>query len=172
MPTLRFLLNLQSQVHGILKEVRFLSQNLRPSIIEHLGLLPAIESLANGLCKNHGVELRFVLKGEAVRFKPEVELSLYRIIQEALNNILRHAKASRVELMLDFNEDTATFVIQDNGRGMQEPTRPFHDYLRQGKLGLIGMSERVKLIGGKMQLASSSEGTALMITLPPEGLSI
>ncbi|PHJ39553.1 ATPase [Desulforamulus profundi] len=173
MPAIRFLLNLQSQIQSVLKEVRYLSQNLRPSILEHLGLLPAIESLTEGLNKHQGVEAGFMVKGKAARFQPEIELSLFRIMQEALNNILRHAEATRVEVILEFKEDGVLLTVQDNGKGMQELPQSFYEFLKQGKLGLIGMSERVKLFGGKLQLASTpGNGTILTITLPPGCLLI
>ena len=173
MTTMRFLLGIQSQVQTVIKEVRYLSQNLRPSILEHLGLIPAIEFLSNGIKLRTGMNVCLTIHGEAVRYTAEVEVSLFRIIQEALNNITRHARATQIKINLDFRPVECQVIIQDNGIGMDKAQLSFQKNLSQSKLGLIGISERVKLIGGQLDVISDrGKGTLIKIILPREGLSI
>ena len=170
MPYTRFLLQLTEQLKSVIKEVRHLSSNLRPSILDHLGLLPSLDYLAEELRKNYGIRTRLEVKGPLHRFQPEVEVSIFRIIQEALNNVARHAEASRVDISIQFGRDTARFVVRDNGIGISGFPEVKAILLSNRKLGLAGMFERAKLINAEIVLETApGEGTVIYISVPIAG---
>src|SRR5262249_28107390 len=132
-----------------LEEVRKLAVELRPTTLDHLGLVAALE----WYCREHAQRLDAVVEfhseGLAGRLHPECELWIYRVDQEALTNIVRHAGASRVEIGLLFRDDAVELAVRDNGVGfdVREATST-----RERGLGLFGMRERVELIGGTFSI--------------------
>jgi PAS domain S-box-containing protein len=158
-----FLKDLQAQLnHGVRGVHRFV-QDLRPSLLDDLGLIPALRSLMKDLQESDGVTTGLEVLGEVRRFSPEVELLLFRIVQEAVNNIRRHAQASEAQVVMEFTEDRTKVTISDNGRGFELSGR-VDNLPRSGKLGLAGMHERVRLLGGTLQLQSTpSKGTTLIV---------
>ena len=162
---LKLLESLQRQTDAILEGVRRFSQDLRLSILDDLGLLPALESLADDLTKQ-GIATNVRIVGEARRNSPEVELALFRIAQEALSNVWRHSQASRAELTLEFSDTKLVMFIRDNGSGFEMPQR-LGDLASTGKLGLLGMQERARLIGATLTLQSESRvGTTVTVEVP------
>jgi two-component system sensor histidine kinase DegS len=140
-------------------------QNLRPSLLDDLGLIPALRSLTKNLEKDN-INAVFTFLGEERRFTGEVELSLFRIVQEALNNIRKHARASAASVVVELTRSTIQVTITDNGRGFTLPDS-MDDLPRDGKLGLMGMQERTWLLGGTMEIKSKSgEGTTLVFHVP------
>jgi len=106
-----------------------------------------------------------VLGGER-RFSPEVESLLFRIVQEALNNIRRHAQASEAQVVMEFAEDRTKVTISDNGRGFELSGR-VDDLPRSGKLGLAGIQERARLLGGSLDVKSEpSKGATIVVEAP------
>jgi signal transduction histidine kinase len=104
--------------------------------------------------------------GDEKRFPPEFESSLFRIVQEALNNIRRHAKATEATVVIDFSGNKVKVAISDNGRGF-ELAGGVDDLPRSGKLGLVGMQERARLLGGTLEVQSKpSKGTTIIIEVP------
>lgn len=151
---------LRQMVTAALEEVRRLSRALRPSYLEELGLIPALETLA----REAGAT--FHVTGTPHRLKPEHELALYRIAQEALSNIRRHARASHIRVDFQFNEAEVKLRIQDNGLGFEVPSS-LNDLTRTGHFGLMGMHERAQLIGGQLALVSApNAGTTITVTVP------
>jgi PAS domain S-box-containing protein len=146
-----------------LEGVRRFSQDLRPSILDDLGLVPALEWLITDLEKSYGIAAKITTGGRRHRLVPETELAVFRIAQEVLSNIRRHSQASEVEMSLDFSADALTLVISDNGRGFDIPDRT-SDLAISGKLGIIGMRERARLVGGTL-IVQSEEGTGTTVTL-------
>ncbi|OGO07868.1 MAG: hypothetical protein A2Y92_00955 [Chloroflexi bacterium RBG_13_57_8] len=140
-------------------------QNLRPSLLDDLGLIPALRSLTNNI-KDANMEVAFSIVGEEKRFTGETELSLFRIVQEALNNIRKHARASRADVVIEYSGDGIKLTVQDNGRGFNAGDA-LDDFQHNGKLGLLGMQERVWLLGGTMEIVSvPGEGTTLRFNIP------
>ena len=155
--------NFYERVRDILQEVRRFSRDLRPSILDDLGLIPALEWLTQELKSNYGIETGLVKTGEERRLAPEAELLFFRIVQESLTNVVKHAKASQAEVKVEFAEKKVTVTITDNGVGFSPP-RTVGGLLHDGKLGLAGMEERVHLLGGKLQIASEhGQGTTIRI---------
>lgn len=154
------------QIRDVLGEVRRFSRDLRPSILDDLGLLPALEWATGELQKEYGVETAFKVVGSERRFSPEAELILFRIVQEALRNIAKHAQASKAEVKVEFEKQKVRVAISDDGVGFQLPEN-LGELLHSGKLGLAGMQERVQLLGGNLKLKSKvGKGTAIVATAP------
>ncbi len=170
MTYIRFLLQLSEEIKSIIREVRHLSSNLRPSILDHLGLLPSVQYITDEFEKTYGIKIYLEILGNPYRFLPEAEVSIFRIIQEALQNIVRHAAATKVEVIFEFGKETTTFVIRDNGKGIDDLPLLVDELPRQGKLGLAGMFERVELVKGKMTLQTCpGNGTIITVTIPVSG---
>ena len=154
---------LRDLVVKTLQDVRRLAVELRPAALDDFGLVPALERLRDTVSEQSGVsvDLRSQLGRE--RLPAETETALYRIVQEALTNILKHASATRVTVRLSRDERSVSLVVQDDGRGFDPES------VRQGGLGLIGMRERVALLGGRLTVESSEgAGTMLRAEVPPQ----
>ena len=145
-------------------QVRQLSHELRPTILEEMGLLPAIRFLAEGVTARTGVSITVVGDSE---FSPAPLLSatLYRIIQEAFTNVTRHAKATHVHVTIQQELQTLRCSVKDNGIGFDMSSRQART--GEGGLGLIGIRERLNSVGGDFVLRSTLGcGTELVITMP------
>jgi two-component system sensor histidine kinase DegS len=157
---------LREQIDMILEGVRRFSQDLRPSILDDLGLLPALEWLASDLTDHFGISIGVAVLGAERRFSSEVELLLFRIAQEALRNVWRHSGASRAWVVVEFDEGKTILTIRDNGKGFELPKR-VSDLASTGKLGLAGMDERARLLGGSLRLQSElGKGTTATVEVP------
>jgi len=153
-------------IRDVVREVRRFSRDLRPSILDDLGLLPALEWLTGELTKEYGVETRLKVTGSECRFSPEAELVLFRIVQEALRNIAKHAQASRAEVKVEFDKHRVRATISDNGIGFELP-QSLGDLVQTGKLGLAGMQERIQLLGGSLRLKPEvGKGTTIVADVP------
>ncbi len=144
-------------VHTVISE-------LRPAALDDLGLRPAIEALAERHAALHGAEVVCELElpdpvERAPRLAPEVETTVYRLVQEALNNVAKHAKASSVRVGVSASNGSVTVEVVDDGTGfdVSDPSTGF---------GLAGMRERMMLAGGSLTVESGSSGTAVRATLP------
>ena len=154
---------LREQTNRILEGVRRFSQDLRPSILDDLGLLPALEWLTSDLSQHFGIAIATAVVGPERRFSLEAELLLFRIAQEALRNVWRHSDASRAWVTVEFDEGKATLTITDNGKGFELPRR-LEDLASDGKLGLAGMQERAQLLGGSFTIQSEpGKGTVITV---------
>jgi signal transduction histidine kinase len=155
----------KKQIELAIQEMRRFARDLRPSILDDLGLLPAIDLLSDEL-EQRGIVTSFRTIGEAKRLSPEVEVMLFRIAQEATTNIWRHAQASAAELVIQFGEGSVSLSIKDNGKGFGTPLKP-GNMANSGKLGLAGMHERAKLLGGTLRLHSGpGRGTIVNVEVP------
>jgi PAS domain S-box-containing protein len=162
-PVVDSLKKLHEMADSSLEGVRRFSQDLRPSILDDLGLVPALEWLITELENNYEIATKVNITGKRKRLTPEIELTVFRIVQEVLSNIRRHSRAASVEVRLDFGADALTLVIIDNGEGFDIPTRT-SDLALSGKLGIIGMRERARLVGGTM-IVQSEKGSGTTVTL-------
>jgi len=153
-------------IKDTLQEVRQFSRDLRPSILDDLGLLPALEWVTEDLRNTYWIEVDLKVLGNERRLFPETELLLFRIVQEALRNIAKHAKATRAEVKVKFAEDRVAVTVSDNGMGF-EPPESLGGLPSTGKLGLAGMQERVQLLGGRLELKSEpGKGTTIFVEAP------
>jgi PAS domain S-box-containing protein len=161
-----YLKDMQEKINKGVAEVHRFSQALRSSVLDDLGLLPAIRSLLKGLQDAEGTKTELIVKGEERRYSPEIETMLFRIVQEAVNNIRKHAKSPDARVSIDFGDDKVVITIADNGQGF-DPDRSQADFLRNGKLGLSGIRERARLLGGSVIVTPVlGKGTTLTVTVP------
>ena len=157
---------LRDQSDQILEGVRRFSRDLRPPVLDDLGLLPALKWLATSLEEQDGAAVSFSVLGEPHRLPDETELALFRIAQEALNNVGKHSEASAVELTMDFRSGGLRMMIADDGKGFELP-HSAGDLAACGKLGLMGMQERARLLGGTLTVHSEpGEGTRIEVSVP------
>ena len=164
--TTAFLKELQEQLNKTLQGIRRFTQELRPSMLDDLGLLATLRWQVSDLEKQSGVEVRLTVIGIERRFSAEMELTIFRIVQEALRNVEKHAQASKVEVKIEFCEGKTKISIGDNGKGF-DSGRSLADLPREGKLGIAGMEERVRLLNGNMRIESKPDkGTKVMIEVP------
>lgn len=162
----RFLWNIREEIRTVLQEVRHFSRDLRPAILDDLGLIPALEWLVGELKKEYGIRIKLAVDGNERRFPTEVELALFRIIQEALRNVGKHSLAPEAQVKLKLDQGRTVVTIEDNGRGFNPPQN-LMELSRQGKLGLIGMQERARLLGGCLQVKSElGRGTTIILEVP------
>ena len=141
-------------------ELRALISELRPATLDQLGLVAALEDLAERVGHEGGLELEADLKIDAGRLDAELETVVYRLVQEALNNVVKHSGAGRAQLQIDATAGTLALLVADDGNG-------FDLAERHGGFGLSGMRERVELAGGELQIVSSpGHGTRVMASVP------
>jgi PAS domain S-box-containing protein len=160
---------IQDRIDEVLDGVRRFSQDLRPSVLDDLGLLPALQWLTTEMQKRFGITLSTEVTGKERRLSADVELLLFRIAQEALRNVWRHSEATESHLVIEFEDSLVRLSVRDNGKGFSVPERA-GDLAKQGKLGLAGMEERARLLGGKLELKSRpGEGAVVMVEIPVEG---
>ncbi len=156
---------LLGQTNNIIEGLRRLSQDLRPAALDRLGLLPALKRLASDVTAHSGIETEVRVTGVERRLPAEVELVLFRITQEALRNIWKHAQATSADITVEFAEGKTKVTVNDNGQGFD--VRQVMGGLEHGKLGLAGMMERTKLLGGTLAVSSElGKGTTLTAELP------
>ncbi len=162
---------LQQRIEDALQEVRRFSRDLRPSVLDDLGLLPALRGLLSDL-QGSGIATELNISGNRRRLAPDIELALFRIVQEALNNVNRHAHASKVVIDVEFGEAWVKVDVRDDGQGF-EPLESPGDFAYGGKFGLLGIKERVQLLRGQLQVQSSpGKGTTLSVEVPAQSLPI
>jgi len=143
--------------------VKRIATELRPSILDDLGLIAAIEWQAQQFQVRSGIEVHCMFTGDDVVLTSDQSTAVFRIFQEALTNVLRHAQASRVDVSV--SNDDAAFVlrISDNGRGLPGGTAAYG----RGSLGLLGMRERASLVGATVAVsAGAKRGTEVVVRVP------
>ena len=152
---------LYEQSYEIFVKIRRLAQDLRPPILDTLGLPLAIQTYCKEFTNRTKLPINLVLDQALPPFPDAYNVIIYRLLQEALNNIVKHAHASRIWVELNLEDDCINLTIQDNGRGLPV------DKGQTDGIGITGMKERLALVGGKLLLHSPAEkGTVLSATLP------
>jgi signal transduction histidine kinase len=154
------------------RDLGVLAWDLRPPALDDLGLAAALERLVRQWSDDHGIPVEFTASAHAERMDPLVETCLYRIAQEALHNVLKHARATRVVVSLTSNESGVELRVEDNGVGLSDDAglagdrhspRAVHDQ----RLGLISMRERAALADGTFEMRSAPrKGVAILVTIP------
>jgi two-component system sensor histidine kinase UhpB len=139
-------------VRQALEEVRRISQELRPELLDHLGLVSAVTELSTKFAGVSGIAVDRRFEPVLPPLSPEAELAIYRVAQESLTNVARHAEASRVELSLESGSSSVILRVVDDGRGMPDVVA------RDGSGGLRGMRERAILVGGALAIKPGRRG--------------
>jgi signal transduction histidine kinase len=148
----------------VCEQMRDLSHELHPAALERLGLVPALRKLAEGLGKRSGLEVSVV--GEVDGLPSSVEVGIYRVVQEALANVVRHAGASKAEVRLRQTENSVHCSIKDNGAGLKQE-EPESNAGYDSGLGLVGIYERVESLGGECHILSGDRaGMELSVGIP------
>ncbi len=153
-------------VEDALQQVRRLALALRPSLLDDLGLVPALQWIADQTAGREGFEVNVRADSTQPRLAPEIETACFRIAQETLTNIARHALATKVEVDLDHAGATLVLCLTDDGVGFDVPAMQLRAQAG-GSIGLLGMQERAMLIGGTLDIESSpGQGTTLRLVAP------
>lgn len=151
----------------VVEDVRRISNDLRPIILEDLGLPVALQAVCDDLASEMpAASVRYETQGEEMRLDPEVELTVFRVAQEALTNIRKHApEATQIDVKLCFELKEVSVSIKDNGPGLQNTDARM--LVQQGHLGVAGMQERARLFGGNVEISSTEGiGTVVILRLP------
>jgi signal transduction histidine kinase len=150
---------------AMIESVRRIASELRPSILDDLGLVEAIEWLGQQFQERTGIVCRCERHGDSVKLNAEQSTAAFRIFQEALTNILRHARPTRVDVSIRQGDGCFTLTIRDNGGGFIESSK--QDRL---SLGLLGMRERSLAVGGTLHIESAEgAGTTITLRIPTGG---
>ena len=148
------------------EEVRRFSRQLRPPVLDDLGLLPVLEWLTGEIKKMYEMEVSVVINGEQKRLQPDTELALFRIIQEALINAAKHAEVSSADVAIEYLADSVRISVTDRGVGFDQAGK-IGTLPREGKLGLAGIVERVQMLDGKVDINSvRGKGTTINVEIP------
>jgi signal transduction histidine kinase len=153
----------------VMTEMRRVSHELRPAILDELGLGEAVRALAQRMAKHAHLDIDCTCEGDVDGLmSADSKTACYRLVQEALNNVVRHANARRAEVMLRRDGERLTVTVTDDGRGIRyDPSAP--EAHRDGHFGLMGMQERIRAIGGKFQFGpppDRKQGTQIRAELP------
>ncbi len=155
---------ISTQSAQAISEVREIAYNLRPYLVDRLGLTKAISELLEKIEDNSALEIDEEIEDVDGLFENEAEISIYRIIQESLNNILKHSDATKVRVSIAKTERSVKIEIADNGKGFD--VKATSETNRRGGFGLLGMSERVRMLGGTMAVESAAgKGVKIEIEL-------
>ncbi len=155
-------------VSTALENIQYMTIRLRPLLLDQLGLLPALRKHIENYQKHDPIQVSFHCTGllENTRFFPEIEISIYRIIQEAMNNIHKHAQATKICIRLEQTDHLLHLQIIDNGIGF-DPTILRQHQLEHNSLGITGMKERTNLLNGTFQISTQpGKGTKIQVELP------
>jgi signal transduction histidine kinase len=159
---------LETMSAGAIDDLRQFVSDLRPSLLDDLGLVAALRQTAKQTEERSGVAVEYNLSGHRRRLSSQIETVLYRIAQEALNNMVRHAHATHAIIDLNFGDNVVVLSIADNGRGF-EPISVLKPQAQVRAWGLLGMQERVALVGGTCKIESApGRGTRLLTEIPLE----
>ena len=162
------LTDVRRMVTEAIQSIRYFSRELRPLALEDLGLVPALQLLVNDLARTDSLEANLEIDGQPQSLAPDLEVIIYRIVQEALQNVRKHAHASEVRVRAEFTDEGVAIAVWDDGMGFIVPLSPT-DLARQGSFGLMGIEERAQLFGGVLEIHSQpGHGTELKVTLPLE----
>ena len=159
---------LEQLTSGIARDVHALALELRPPALDALGLVAAIESHLQEWAQRNDIEYDVHARGlDGRRLPAEVETTLYRVVQEALTNVVKHASATRVSLLIEQRDATVRLVLEDDGEGF-DAEHVFDSPAKAKRIGLRGMYERVALLGGELDIESTENGTTVYVRVPVE----
>jgi PAS domain S-box-containing protein len=164
-PLLQAIRDSRELAEAIAAELRRFSRDLRPSILDDLGLVPAVRWVVNDVALRTGMSARLVVEGPERRVHADVALCVFRIVQEAIRNVEHHAGASQLAVALAYENRQLRLAVTDDGRGFDVASRA--GQLISERFGLVGMQERARLLGGDFQVASTpGRGTRIDACIP------
>jgi signal transduction histidine kinase len=159
--------DVKQHIQNVLQDLRATAKELRPPTIFNFGLENAIRSHANDVVEKHpSLNIRLSLAHDRQILPEKVRLALFRIFQQSLANVIRHAKATEVNVRFSFDAEEAHLEIIDNGKGFEVPSN-WIEFVRQGHYGLAGAAERANTLGGTFQVKSKpGNSTTIRVTIP------
>jgi signal transduction histidine kinase len=151
---------LRRRTDAVMDSLHRLAADLRPASLDHLGLDAALRQYASSAGQKFGLAIRFKARGfDEQRLPTAVETALYRVVQEAVTNVVRHARATRVDLLVERRNDRVMVMIEDDGIGFDQ-----HKLQRPDHLGLLGLRERAEALNGTLTVESSpGAGTTMVV---------
>ena len=154
---------MKQTANAIQKNLHRLAVNLRPASLDHLGLVTTLQQFIQEFSRQYGITVEFDTVGiQEKRLPIEIETAFFRIIQESLTNVVLHAQASRVDVLLSLTEKHIGVIVEDNGIGFTPAST-----MTEEQLGLFGMRERVEMLGGTLTIESSiGKGTTIKAEVP------
>ena len=155
---------IRDTILGVSDDLRRLSLHLRPSVLDNMGLVSALMWLVDQFNESDNIHARISITGAERKLSPGTETTVFRIVQEALNNVKRHSKATEATVALQFLPQSIKLTVQDNGVGCSLPA--IGSFATNGKFGLIGMEQRIKSLNGTFRIHSRpGKGTLLKVKL-------
>jgi signal transduction histidine kinase len=149
-------------VDRTIEGIRRIIGRLSPLVLQELGLVSAIRKEAKDLARTAGVHARVAIGDDVGRLDPVIETAIYRVVQESLHNVAKHAQAQNVNIHMERNGETLSLVVEDDGQGIRAVTNSLRP-----SFGMAGMQERVSTLGGHMSVVSrKGEGTKISVTVP------
>jgi signal transduction histidine kinase len=159
------LAEVRAMVTGAIASVRQFSRDLRPLALEDLGLAAAMQYLASQLAQSEGIDVNLEVEGGIEDLSIDMEVAIYRILQECLNNVRKHAEATQVNVLAQFTPRHVKLTVSDDGIGFEMP-EAITDFASKGSFGVMGLYERAQLFGGDAEIISSpGQGTTVKITM-------
>ena len=156
---------LREHIRNTLGEIRKIIFDLRPMALDDLGLAPTIRGVLDVFREEYGLLTEVAVIGKERRLESHVEIGIFRVVQEALNNIVKHAQASSAKVRIEFAAAGVTVLVEDDGKGFEMT----EGELPSGHYGIMGMRERMQLLNGKLSIKSAPRrGTRVMISVPLE----
>jgi two-component system, NarL family, sensor histidine kinase DegS len=154
--------DLKVSVRNALSEVRRIIYDLRPMALDDLGIGPTLKKYLSTIMEyNPGVDIQFLTYNNERRIPSNYEVAIFRLVQESVNNALKHGNSCNIIVKLEWLNDEINVVVKDDGKGFDT------DHIREGSFGLIGMRERIDLLKGNMDINSSiGKGTVVMLKVP------
>lgn len=160
------LVDLKGQVRGGIEEVRKIIFNLRPMALDDLGLVPTLRKFIQDYEEKHKIRTRFEMAGKETRLPSGMEVAIFRLVQEAFSNVLKHAQASHVALEMTYQQQMVKITVTDNGVGFAANNID-RKITKGSHYGLIGMRERVELLEGRLDIQSDiGAGTKISMVIP------
>jgi signal transduction histidine kinase len=154
---------LKEMADGVLESLHQLATDLRPASLDHLGLVEALRQHVETFGRQHNLKMQFEAVGlDGQRLAPDQEIALFRIVQEALTNVVRHAQATQADVLLERHHNRVIAIVEDNGLGFDPQLA-----MQSGRLGLLGIQERAEMLNGSLVVESSpGAGTTLFVEVP------
>lgn len=153
--------SLRKNVRASLDEVRRIIYDLRPMALDDLGVIPTIRKYVDRISEEQDIHIEFIVLGEEKRLNSKYEVALFRLMQEAAQNALKHSAATIIKVKLEVGKSQLILIVNDNGKGFDITER------RENSFGLIGMKERVEMLDGKLSIRTGEgKGTTITINVP------
>ena len=156
---------LREHIRNTLAEIRKIIFDLRPMALDELGLAPTIRGVLDVFREQYGLVAEIAVIGKERRLEPHIEIGVFRVVQEALNNIIKHAQASSIRVRIEFAAAGVTVLVEDDGKDFEMTEAE----LPSGHYGIMGMRERMQLLNGKLTIKSAPRrGTRVTVSVPLE----